>query len=137
MFFRLGMHDLMVGVGNFFIAGLASPAILGDASNSPAGFAVTAGCGSLLYLITAPPLYRALCMRPMHFPKCPHCETKEGCWGVPAGSTPMQSEDLVCGSCGAATTFIYAANSADGAPPSKPTFVLRWPRPFGLWRRVH
>jgi hypothetical protein len=136
MFFRLGLGDLTIGVGSFFAAGLTAPIIFGIVPKAPVDLFFVFGLGAVIYLIAAPALYRVLNMRPMHFPKCPHCDAKDGPWGIPHGSKPIRAEDLMCGKCGAASTFVYAGGVDSVEAPSKPTFALRWPRPIGLWKRV-
>lgn len=136
MFLRVGLADMAIGLGAFFIAGAAAPLVMGETQPKAMAWVVVACTGSMLYLAAAPVLYRALRLRPMHFPPCPHCAAKEGPWGIPAGSSPVASELLVCGQCARATRFVYTGASAEVAATACPTYVLRWPRPLGLWQRV-
>ena len=135
MFVRFGMRDLMIAIGSFGAAGIAAPTIFG-ATDRALAYAVGLGLGSAIYLAAAPALYRIFEMRPMRFPRCPHCDSTDGPWGIPPGSKPVRCEDLVCGNCGGVSTFLYSGGVENIDVASKPTFALKWPRPAGIWTRV-
>lgn len=43
---------------------------------------------------------------------------------------------MICGQCGVATEFIYSGGVRHLGAGLKPTYVLRWPRPLGIWKTV-
>ena len=138
MFLHLGMADLAVGLGVFGAAGAAGAVVslnLGLTQGTwvlPISFAI----GVPAYLVIAPIVHRAAGLRPMHYPPCPHCGAPDGPWGYTPGTRPKRQEAMICGRCGAPASFVYRRGTDVEATPGLPAFLLRWPRPFGIWKRI-
>jgi hypothetical protein len=132
LFLRLSIPDVAIGAGIFGLAGALAPNLC--ACSLPEIYLPGFAIGIVTYLVAAPLLYRVFRLRPMHFPKCPHCGAPDGPWGIPA-TTQSKCEQLICGHCGAETTFWYN-NPVSSEVGSGSSYVLRWPRPLGIWKRL-
>lgn len=135
MFLRLSLPDcLIAAVILSFVSGFVPSIVSTDSKTVVVG--LSAAIGLSVYLVVAPPLYWLFRLRPMHYPPCPYCVARAGPWVVPSCFAPRIKEDLLCGQCGQLVEFWFATPRKAQISVAIPAFILRWPRPFGLWRLV-
>ena len=130
MFLRMNMFDLAVGIACSAVAGVV-------AGGREHVTAIACATWALSYFGAAPIAYRLCRARPMHFPKCPHCQAADGPWGIQAASAPDRIEDMQCGQCGKTTSFVYRSDVTLAEMRGEHAYSLRWPRPIGIWKKLH
>lgn len=87
-------------------------------------------------IVVAWPFARLLGMPPlMIFSACPACKRRPpGWWNSGTDTAQLQ---LACGECGERVNlWLTSPRPANIVSSDVPTYVLRWPRFLGVWRRV-
>jgi hypothetical protein len=88
-------------------------------------------------IVVAWPFARLLRIPPMFVfsGPCPACKRRPAGWwkhGTDAGEW-----QLACGECGERVTlWVAPPRRADAISKDVPTYVLKWPRFLGVWRRI-
>lgn len=136
---RLGLFDLVIAwliMSPVAYIGLGVIQLDQMLRSESIGMLVTAALMVLVYVVLSPPIYRWFHLKPLCFPRCPHCQHKDRFYYAPKAQAEWPVGKIICANCGSVLELWYDKPSREPSARGVVRFKLLWPQSIGRWRRV-